>query len=111
LTSSSPASVCWAFYIDIIVDGQAHSWASCIDIVVDGQAHSWTLISVNIVVDGQHPCWTFGVTLLGFLSPASSPAASISWASFVNLTVDGQLPLDLSSLSSRSILCCRRRDR
>ena len=70
LTSSSPASVCWAFYIDIVVDGQAHSWAFFVDIVVDVQAHSWTSC-IDIVVDGQPPCWAL---------------------IFVDVVVDGQPP-------------------
>ena len=38
LISLLTASVCWTFYIDIIVNGQAHSWAFYIGIDNDGQA-------------------------------------------------------------------------
>jgi hypothetical protein len=35
--SSSTASVRWTCFIDITVDGLAHSWTFFIDITVDGQ--------------------------------------------------------------------------
>ena len=92
--SSSTASVRWTCFIDITVDGQAHSWTFFIDITVDGQ-RPLDLISST--------CCRRPGSLLDFLHRYHVDSQALSWTCFIDITVDGQRPLDLLSST-----CCRR---
>jgi len=116
-TSSSTASVSWAFFVNLTVDGQRPLGFTLVDLV-NGQHQLdllslWTSsppdcqrdfarLSFADLVSGQHPLDFLLLSTsssnncqnqLDLLSSTLSLTASVSWAFFVNLTVDGQRPL------------------